>query len=121
MTIDPQNFKDPVAVLEHAIAWLEHSRGEAAARQSLAFEILDQRRQTLVNMCVDKMISDAARRKGLTCPCSRHLEYWQTDGWRYYPPIDRLTQSGPEEPLSSRTGRPRVNGKAAAAGDKEDL
>jgi hypothetical protein len=116
--IDPKNFRDPVGVLTHAIAWLEQSHGEATARQSLAFQILDQRREMLENLCVDGMISEVARKKGLRCPCSRHLEYWQTEGWKYYPTTALLDPQPNDSGSHSRTARP--NGKAAASGEKEE-
>jgi hypothetical protein len=116
--IDLQNFRDPVTLLDHAITWLEQSHGQAVVRQSLAFEILDHRRKMFKDLCLDSMISAAAWKKGLRCPCSRHLDYWQTKGWKYYPPMSQLTQQDPHE--SAHHGRERVNGKAAAAGEKEE-
>lgn len=125
MRIDRENFRDPVDVLTHALAHLISSRGEAKAKASLAYEIIDQQREKFTNLCIDSLISPTARENGLKCPCSRHIEYWETEGWTV-PREDGTRNTGDAAwdrghgTRDTGTAPPLRDGRAAASGERDD-
>ena len=127
MVIDLANFRDPVEILEGAMAHLEAVWGEERATASTAYQMMDRLCETFSNVCIDNLISETARKNGLQCPCSRHIEYWLTEGWTV--PLERkrevrVQETEEEPPRGLRRGtwdvgneRPLRDGKAAAGGE----
>lgn len=104
--------RDPVLLLQGAEQHLLRTRGPRAA-DSLAWSILKASIAQLFQACIDDMLGEESRRKGAVCPCVRH-------GGKA-----AVLSEATEEPPAERVARKPFaghlrNGKAAAAGEKEE-
>jgi hypothetical protein len=116
---DSDTFRDPVDILTGAMRHLVVTRGMPQFKASQAFEILDGKREELVNGCIDDLLGESARLKGVRCECRRH-PWWQ-------PPRQGMREAqfslsrtaGAERRSALHASRPVRNGKMAAAGDLE--
>jgi hypothetical protein len=118
-------FRDPVEILSGAINYLVATRGEARAKHSTAFELLDAWREELVNGCIQDLLGESAKQKGIRCECRRHPWYRPvTPGVRELEFNASATQPAirHSEPSAREPQRPPKsrNGKAAAAGEREE-
>ena len=100
----PGVWRDPVEILKHALMYLEAIRGKEHAKASQAWELLDSRREELVNRCIQDLLGESAKKNKVQCDCPRH------------PP--RPPEPEPPPPPAKR--RP-INGKAAASGEREEV
>jgi hypothetical protein len=97
--------RDPVEILKHAQKYLVDSRGALRAHASEAMRILGDAEIRAAG-CIDHMIGETLRRKGLRCPCEFHQR-----------------EAAQELQLAASKPAPRRhirNGKEAAAGERDD-
>jgi hypothetical protein len=104
-------FRDPVDTLEQALIYLMATRGVERAQKSLAWDIIDQRRETLENLCIAELLGRKAEEKHIACQCWRHPGNFERE---FYGPPPAIVLTPPE-------GRkPRLSGKDLAAGEREE-
>lgn len=103
--------------------------GEEIAKRSLAWKMLDSRRERLVNACIADLLGDTCRAKGIRCMCPRHPENQgqAIDVSTPFPGLKLpLRFAAPENcsegviPRDPKPAHHKIDGKAAASGEKED-
>jgi hypothetical protein len=94
--------RDPVEVIRHARDYLKQTRGIERFKASLATGILDEAEKDSAK-CIDYLLSDAVRAKGVHCTCDFHEDEFRESHF-----------------LTSREGGGKKtphDGKAMAAGE----
>jgi hypothetical protein len=113
-------FRDPVAILRRALDYLVVTRGERQAKQSDAFRLISERKDTFEKCCIDELLGDKARAMGARCECWRHPGNFEAD---MKARRMRVTTTGikKDRDLEKDLEPPRkTNGKAAASGERNE-
>ena len=106
---DENERRDPVEVIRHAREYVVKTRGASRAHGSMALEILDTAERQSAK-CIDYLLGDKLRTKGVACPCDFHQEEALKGRDTGFRPRDGENSA---KPASVR------NGKMAAAGEDE--
>lgn len=93
------DFRDPVGILNGAMAALIAGHGEDRAQISDAWRILNEKKQQLELGCIQSILGDTAKDMGQICRCPRH------------PPEPEAKTEQRNLPMS---------GKSAASGERDD-
>ena len=108
------DFRDPVEILNGAIKYVIESRGALRSRGSMALAILESRKHQLEMGCVDDLLGETAKAKGMHCPCPRHLE----NHGEQHPEIS--SQESESNVPSTERKPQRRSGKDFAAGERDE-
>jgi hypothetical protein len=109
---DPDYFRDPVEILEHARKYLQNTRGPIKWQASQARIILGEAEAKAAH-CIINLIGPIGYAQGMRCPCQFHAEESGQET------VEQQANRAFSRALGSESHKHARDGKMSAAGDDQ--